>query len=146
MITLQSTSEPPLSSIPLIRVLMIDDQPESLQSVKDHLESRGRFDLTIIDSPVAGIEMAPRMQPDIIFVDMMMPVLDGEDVSLELSRNPSLENVPIIILSELLSGDETGTDGFIRCGGRFMMPKPASPPRIVDCIDRVLAGDLDWSF
>ena len=129
-----------------IKVLMIDDQPETLEEVREHLESRGQFDLTIVDSPVAGLELAAQLEPDIIFVDMVMPVLDGEDVLDRLSKNPALKDVPVIILSWLLSGDETGTHGFIRSGNNLMMPKPPNPRKIVDCIDRVLAGDIDRIF
>lgn len=96
---------------PEAQILLIEDNPGDARLVKEAFrEGQIRNDLhTVSDGQEAldfihrrdKYEDAPR--PDIIFLDLRLPRIDGEDVLHEIKHHPELENVPVVVL--------TGSDG-----------------------------------
>ena len=128
---------------PKIKVLMVDDEPQYIEPLKEHLESTGRFEAFIETSPLVAISSAQKIQPDILVLDIVMPLYDGGDVLLMMQKDPVLQKIPVIILSTLISPQETTSEGYVISGGQFMMSKPPIPTQLVNCIDGMLAGEFN---
>lgn len=124
------------------RVLIIDDEVEFTDQVKSELETEGSFDAHAENSAVMGIETARLVQPDIILLDLCMPVIDGGDVLASLQLDPILRDIPVIIISSLISHEETPKEGVLLSNGLVMLPKPVRLDVLFDCIERRVAGML----
>ncbi len=80
------------------RILFIDDEPEILRAVKFYLEDED-FEVHTAEEGNRGIEIAEAVQPDLIILDVMMPVMDGIQVCRLLRSRSRTRLIPIIFLS-----------------------------------------------
>jgi DNA-binding response OmpR family regulator len=81
-----------------VRVLLIDDDKDLRAGVKLVLEMEG-FQVSAASSGAEGLEMAAMAPPDVIVLDVEMPVMDGPETLRELRRNASLDNSRVIFLT-----------------------------------------------
>jgi len=106
-------------------ILVVDDEPKIARLARDYLEKNGYRVVTAADGQSALI-MARREKPDLIILDLMLPVMDGREVCKILRRE---SDVPIIMLTALaeevdqVTGLEIGADDYIT--------KPFSPRALV---------------
>jgi len=113
-------------------ILVVDDEPQIVQLVRDYLEHGGFKVLTAPDGPTA-LRTASTQHPDLVVLDLGLPGIDGLDVTRSLRRNGV---VPIIMLtaradeSDKLVGLELGADDYLT--------KPFSPKELVARIRSVL--------
>jgi two-component system, cell cycle response regulator DivK len=118
-------------------ILVIEDNEQNLYLVTFLLEQNG-FNIFAARSGPEGIEMAGRIDPDLILLDIQLPIMDGYAVAHELRQNPDLQNVPIVaVTSYAMVGDkehalEAGCTGYIE--------KPINPATFVAEIERYLPG------
>lgn len=100
------------------RVLIVDDIPANVRLLQAKLEADYYEVLTATDG-VAALHLAAEAQPDIILLDVMMPGVDGYEVTRQLKNNPDTRHIPVILLTALdgredrLSGLEAGADDFM---------------------------------
>jgi len=88
-----------------MRVLIIDDNEQLRMGIAEILELKDHEPLVAADG-LQGVEIAIQFQPDIIFCDMQMPVLDGYETLREMRNNPKTANIPFIILTGKSLSDE----------------------------------------
>jgi two-component system, OmpR family, alkaline phosphatase synthesis response regulator PhoP len=106
-------------------ILVVDDEPKVARLARDYLEKNG-FRVTIAADGQSALIMARREKPDLIILDLMLPILDGREVCKTLRRE---SDVPIIMLTALaeevdqITGLEIGADDYIT--------KPLSPRTLV---------------
>jgi DNA-binding response OmpR family regulator len=81
-----------------VRVLFVEDDPAVAQMYKLKLELDG-YAVTVAPDGEAGLRMARDMRPDIIFLDIRLPKMDGFAVLEELRAEEETKNVPVVILS-----------------------------------------------
>jgi two-component system cell cycle response regulator DivK len=118
------------------RILLVEDTEDNRQIVRDLLSSVGYQLLEAADG-AEGVAMAVKHLPDLILMDIQLPVLDGYEASRQIKANPDLRHIPIIaVTSFALSGDEArtrdaGCDGYIA--------KPFSPRQLLAKIRELLA-------
>ncbi len=102
------------------KILLVDDEVDFLAVIKDALQIRG-FDVVTAASAIeAGVELAGK-KPDIILMDIKMPGINGIQACSAIKKNPSTEDIPIIVVSavsdehEMKKAREAGvTDYFIK--------------------------------
>lgn len=110
------------------RILVIEDTEDNRRIVRDLLESAG-FVLLEATTGEEGVAMAKQHVPDLILMDIQLPVLDGYEATRRIKAEPNLAHIPIIaVTSYALSGDEAktreaGCDGYIA--------KPYSPRQLL---------------
>lgn len=78
-------------------VLIIDDDPLIVDFLTEVLEDEGYRVLTSVDG--AALRMARETRPDVILLDVMMPAMDGLEVSRRLREDPTTRNIPIVVMS-----------------------------------------------
>lgn len=86
------------SPAPPARVLVVDDNLHNVQVLGGHLRSEG-YDLVIARNGQQGLEVAARTLPDLILLDVMMPVMDGYETCAALKADPLLAAIPVIFLT-----------------------------------------------
>ena len=106
------------------RILVVEDQADNRRIVRDLL-TRSGYEIVEAMTGEEGVTMAEMQQPDLILMDIQLPVIDGYEATRRIKANPALQHVPIIaVTSYALSGDDVqafaaGCDAYIA--------KPFSP-------------------
>jgi two-component system, cell cycle response regulator DivK len=106
------------------RILVVEDQEDNRQILRDLLASGG-FDMIEAENGADAITAAEANRPDLILMDIQLPLLDGYEATRRIKANPDLKSIPIIVVtSYALSGDE---DRARRAGCDDYVAKPFSP-------------------
>jgi DNA-binding response OmpR family regulator len=119
------------------KILLIDDEATLTKMVKLNLERAGDFEVFTENSGPAAISTIRRCQPDLIFLDIMMPKKSGDDVAQEMRQDKDLATIPIVFLTAMVSKDETGVLGSLIGGNRFLA-KPVKTDELLDIISEIL--------
>jgi two-component system cell cycle response regulator DivK len=106
------------------RVLMIEDREENRRLLHAILKLEGATVLEAVEGR-EGIEVAERELPDLILIDLQMPVLDGMEATRILRENPRTNSIPIIFVTASVA-DETRRDA-LQAGGDGFLTKPLDP-------------------
>lgn len=102
----------------MAKVLIIDDEEAILLMYSEKLKTAGHEVLTANDGE-EGLKIAQKQKPDLIFLDIIMPQVNGLDVLKELKNNPDTKDIPVFLLTNLpedTSGDkarELGVTGYL---------------------------------
>jgi sigma-B regulation protein RsbU (phosphoserine phosphatase) len=105
-------------------VLLVDDEPLNIDLLEQELSGLGLELLTAANGREA-LERVANSSPDMIFLDLMMPVLDGFGVLKELQANDSWREIPVVIISA--SNDLTNIVRGIEMGATDFLSKPFEP-------------------
>jgi CheY-like chemotaxis protein len=124
-----------VSSRAMARVLVIDDEPDVRWLIRMSLERAGHEVIDAEDG-LRGIAMAMKQHPEIIVLDLMMPVMDGYGVLAELSKDPRTANVPVVVLSARAIPDEA--ERAVEAGARRFLEKPFDPELLAHELDDLL--------
>ena len=111
----------------MARVLVIDDEPDVRWLIRMSLERAGHEVIDAEDG-LRGIAVAMKQRPDIIVLDLMMPVMDGYGVLAELAKDPRTASVPVVVLSAKAIPDEA--DRASAAGARRFVEKPFDPDEL----------------
>jgi two-component system alkaline phosphatase synthesis response regulator PhoP len=123
------------------KILIIEDEKYLAEMYKWKLEKEGYIADFALDGQ-AGVEKALSMNPDLILLDLVMPVMDGYKTLEVLRQTPSTMKTPIYIFSnlgqveEVEKGMHEGADG-------FLVKAALTPSDLVKKIELVLAGKKD---
>ena len=83
----------------MIKVLYVEDNDDNVYMLKMRLELLGDFEVLAAEDGARGCEMALSQRPDIILMDLEMPVIDGWEATRRLKGNPQTHDIPVIALS-----------------------------------------------
>lgn len=120
------------------RVLIIDDSQTILVALKKILRSAGYETQEALDAE-KGLELANAAPPDLIFLDIILPGMNGFTALRQLRQNPLTKNIPVI----MISGNEQATEQFFgsRIGADDFMKKPFSRMEVFARIELLLDAD-----
>ncbi len=118
------------------RILIVDDESGFLKMLKLNLENRGPYLVIEETDPLQAISTARKTRPDIIFLDIMMPGLDGGEVANRLRADRSLQQVPVVFLTAIASKSEAA--GNHSTGGIPILAKPVTADELIACIEENL--------
>jgi two-component system cell cycle response regulator DivK len=113
------------------RILVVEDQEDNRQILRDLLTSVG-YEIIEAEDGEKALKVAARELPDLILMDIQLPLLDGYEATRRLKADPLLATIPIIVItSYALSGDESkaraaGCDAYVS--------KPYSPRALLAMI------------
>jgi diguanylate cyclase (GGDEF)-like protein len=100
------------------RILVVDDDPDILKFVEMNLELDG-FEVTLAGGGREALEQAKASPPDLMLLDVMMPEIDGLTVLRRMRSDPSMANIPVIVLTarslaeDRVKGLDLGADDYI---------------------------------
>jgi two-component system, cell cycle response regulator DivK len=110
------------------KILVVEDQEDNLQIMRDLLTSAG-FDIIEAKDGEAGVKAAMAERPDLILMDIQLPLLDGYEATRRIKADPALTATPIIVVtSYALSGDDIKARD---AGCNAYVPKPFSPRQLL---------------
>ena len=116
-------------------ILIVEDQEDNRRILRDLLTNAG-FELIEATTGEEGVRLAELNRPDLILMDVQMPVLDGHEATRRIKARPELRSIPIIVVtSYALSGDEAKAKA---AGADAYVAKPFSPRALLATIRRLL--------
>ncbi len=117
-------------------VLIVDDSPTELHVMQKALERSGFRTATAADG-AEGIRLAREIHPDLIFMDIVMPGINGYQATRTLANDPQTRSIPVIMVTS--KGQETDKIWGLRQGAVDYMVKPVSPNQLVAKAQATLA-------
>ena len=101
------------------KVLLVDDDPEIVETINGALLDDGRFEVRIASNGFDAGMMVKEYRPDLIILDVMLPDINGKEVCHRVRADPTMEEVRIICISGMIEDDKiselklAGADDFI---------------------------------
>lgn len=119
------------------RILIVEDNPDNRILVTDLLESMG-FKVLHAENGEQGVQMAHSEKPDMILMDLSLPVKDGWDATREIKAVPDLNAIPVIALTaHAMTGDR---EKALAAGCDDYVTKPIDMADLVTKIKTCLSG------
>jgi DNA-binding response OmpR family regulator len=120
------------------RILLADDEEDIKTVVTMFLQSEGFEVVTAFDG-LDALEKAQSEKPDLILLDLMMPVLDGYEVCKRLRASEQTANIPVLILTAATQKESRARA--LRVGAKDYLVKPFEPERLLEKIQKILTGE-----
>ncbi len=114
----------------MINVLVVEDERDIRELLVLELENKG-YQVRDADSGETAMQRVREQTPDIMFVDLMMPVMDGFDLISNLREDPSTSGIPVVLVTALHPHETRGQPR--RLGVEHHLTKPWKPWAL-DCI------------
>jgi len=117
-------------------VMIVDDSPTEVHVMQKALEEHG-FETVAANDGSECLELARRVQPDLILMDVVMPGVNGFQATRTLARDPITQGIPIVMIST--KSQETDKIWGLRQGAVDFLVKPVSASALVAKAQEVLS-------
>lgn len=109
----------------LTTILYAEDEEDIREIAILAIEAIGGFEVITCHSGVDVIELALKFKPQLILLDVMMPIMDGPTTLLALKQHPDLKSIPVVFLTAKIMNDEV--THFTKLGAIGVIGKPFDP-------------------
>jgi DNA-binding response OmpR family regulator len=120
------------------KVLIVDDEPDVLLLLRVNMEGAG-FETTLAADGETALRRIEEERPDVVLLDIMMPVMDGWGVLRELSART---DTPLVVVVSAKSSDRDIVRA-LSSGAHEYVTKPFDPDELVAIVERVLASSVE---
>ena len=117
------------------KILVVDDDRGHNKLVESVLGSKG-YEIVVADEAPNGLELAMKARPDLIVLDVMMPIINGFNICRLMKSEEACKNIPIILLTSRITeedrriGHEVGADAYLL--------KPLNTGEFLDTVGKLL--------
>ncbi len=129
------------------KILIVDDEPFNVDYLEQELDERGYQTVSAVNGQEALTQVKVE-NPDLILLDIMMPIMDGFTVLARLKENPATRDVPVIVVSAM--SDMASVVKGIRQGAEDYLPKPFDETllhaRIGACLEKKKYRDQEIEY
>ncbi|MBA3010988.1 MAG: response regulator transcription factor [Proteobacteria bacterium] len=116
-------------------ILIVDDEEDIIELIKYNLKNEGYAILTAMTGE-AAIKTAKHSRPDLIVLDLMLPGIDGLEVTRHLKKNDDTMDIPIVMVTA--KGEESDVVTGLELGANDYLSKPFSPKELIARIRAIL--------
>jgi CheY-like chemotaxis protein len=117
------------------KILLVEDNEMNRDMLSRRLEKRG-YSVSIAVDGAAGVALAQSEKPDLILMDMSLPVLDGWDATKQIKADPAIAKIPVIALTA--HAMESDRQKALEAGCDDFDTKPVELPRLLMKIEELL--------
>ncbi|HYT59606.1 MAG TPA: response regulator [Haliangiales bacterium] len=119
----------------MAKILLVEDNEMNRDMLSRRLERRG-YAVVIAEDGAKGVDMAKSELPDIILMDMSLPIMDGWEATRQVKAAPQTKGIPVIALTaHAMAGDE---EKALAAGCNDYETKPVDLPKLLAKIDALL--------
>jgi PAS domain S-box-containing protein len=112
-------------------ILLVEDEPVNQMVMEDFLVSQG-YQVSCAGNGEQGIKMAAELKPDLILMDVQMPVMDGLEATRRLKSDPALSGTPVVMLTALaMTGDK---EICLAAGANGYLSKPVELKKLAETV------------
>jgi len=119
------------------KILVVDDEKHIVQLMEYNLKKQGYS----VDTAFNGLDALHKInnnKPDLILLDIKMPVMNGYEVCLQLKKKEETRDIPIIVVSVLADSDQVEA-----LGVESQIIKPFDPGRLIDAVKHILGKGVE---
>lgn len=109
-------------------ILVVEDQEDNMQILRDMLASAG-YDISEAENGEEALAAVAKQRPDLILMDIQLPVMDGYEATRRIKADPALQSIPIIAVTSYALGG--GEDKARAAGCDDFVAKPYSPRQLL---------------
>ena len=120
------------------KILYVEDARSQREIMKQMLELHGEYEVIIADHGQDGLEKARELHPDIILMDLRMPIMDGLKAIQELKKDSSVADIPVIVISAW--ANKKNRDEALKAGAIRFFEKPTNYNKLLTAIKNTI-GD-----
>ena len=117
------------------RILIVDDEPDVVTMMQRALSTEGFEVLTAYDG-LAALDIAETEQPDVIVLDIMMPMMSGYETCAQLKQNPNTKDIPVLCLTSASNPEVKGKAQ--KAGAQGLLNKPILPRELAVQLQRFI--------
>jgi CheY-like chemotaxis protein len=117
-------------SRPLTRITYVEDEPDIRAVAQIALAELGGFTVDVCGSGAEALERAPTFKPDMIVLDVMMPVMDGIETYRAMKADARLADAPVVFMTARVQSHEV--ENYKAIGVKGVIPKPFDPLTLAD--------------
>ncbi len=129
------------------RILAVDDEPNIVRLIQVNLERHG-YTVETANNGAQALAKIKASRPDLLVSDVMMPEMDGFELLANIRRDPTLTDLPVIMLTAKAQDKDVMT-GY-QYGADMYLTKPFNPQELLQFVKRILAsqsgGDDDGAY
>jgi two-component system, cell cycle response regulator DivK len=119
----------------MAKILLVEDNEMNRDMLSRRLERRG-YQVVIAEDGATGLAMAKAQSPDLILMDMSLPIMDGWEATRQVKAAPETKGIPVIALTaHAMAGDE---EKALAAGCNDYETKPVDLPKLLAKIDALL--------
>ena len=119
----------------MAKILLVEDNEQNRDMLSRRLLRKG-YEVLVAYDGARGVEMAGRERPDLVLMDMSLPVLDGWEAAQRLKTNPETRSIPVIALTaHAMTADR---ERALAAGCDDYDTKPVEMPRLLEKMERLL--------
>ena len=122
----------------MLRILYVEDNEDNAYMLKMRLELTGEFEVLVAEDGEQGCQIAAAKRPDLILMDLEMPVVDGWEATRRLKSKPETRDMPVIGLSAHALADER--EKALAAGCDEFDTKPVEFDRLLGKIRKLVSG------
>ncbi len=122
----------------LVRVLVVEDDPDIQKVVRMSLKMRGVAQIEMVETGPDCLARLATFTPDVILLDVMMPHVDGFETCRRLKENPATSAIPVVFLTA--RAQKADRDRGLQLGALGYVIKPFDPMTLHDQIVALLRG------
>jgi two-component system, OmpR family, response regulator len=115
------------------KVLIVDDEESFTRLLKLNLEAGGTYRVRTENRAPYAVSAAKEFRPDLIFLDVMMPEMDGGDIASVLRADLEMKHIPIVFLTAAVKKEEVNSRGG-EVGGFPYLAKPVDVETVIACL------------
>ncbi len=119
---------------PLKYILCIDDDPMNQEIVTDYLQDD--YEIICMNNGAEGLNSIQARHPDLILLDIMMPIVNGKEVIQHLKNSEQFAHIPVIIISAL--SYQKDINEFYQLGAEAYITKPFKGEELIQIIDKLI--------
>lgn len=122
------------------KILVVDDEPDVVTLIARALSTEG-FDVLGAYDGISALDIAESESPDLVLLDIMMPMMSGYEVCQQLKANPRTNGIPVLCLSSAHTPD--ARENCRKAGAAALVLKPFTPAELIAQIRRHLPANQD---
>jgi CheY-like chemotaxis protein len=123
------------------RILCIEDEPEMIDLIRLILGRRG-YDVQGAAGGVEGLRLVREIRPDLVLLDLMMPIMDGWEVYQQMKADESTRDIPVIVVTAKAQNIDKVLALHIAKVEDYIA-KPFSPQELLESVEKVLGQNPD---
>lgn len=121
------------------RIFVIDDDAFVLDIIETMLANCPEYEVARFSSAPAALNAIADQKPDIVILDINMPIMNGFEICKAIKSSPETRGVSII-LATAYDSKHSQTDGLVKYGADSYIPKPVNRERLVKCIQNIISA------
>lgn len=121
-------------------ILVVDDEPDSLELIGFILK-KANYRTVLTSDPQGALSLIEKESPDLVILDLLMPVLNGHELCKSIKERPTIQKIPVLFLSAMVAEKEI--EAGIRAGAIGFIFKPYESEQILKKIAEILAAPME---